>query len=117
MPAVALVAVRTLHEYRGVAQALREDLTPYIVQPDSFPDVSARLLHDFVSVHVRKQAETKSLTIARVGESVDRDRRLRGVERLPDPGVQLVVADAAPERRLVVQHRRGLGRQAARWRT
>ena len=46
--------------------------------------------------------------LAGVGEPVHGDAGLAGVEGLAHPGVELVVADAAPEGGLAVHHRLGL---------
>ena len=67
--------------------------------------MSAGHLDGLGSVDVRQESEAEALGVAGVGEAVDGEGGLRGVERLPDPRVQLVVRDAAPERRLRVRHR------------
>lgn len=64
--------------------------------------MSPRHLYRCVSVDVAEQSETEALRVGGVGESVDRQGRLRGVERLSDPLVQLVVHYRAPESRLTV---------------
>lgn len=68
-------------------------------------DVSARQLHRRVAVDVGQQAQAETLRVGGVREAVHRQRRLRGVEGLADPLVQLVVGDGAPEGRLAVRHR------------
>lgn len=59
--------------------------------------MSPRHLNGCVPVDVAEQAETKAFRVGGVGEAVHRQRRLRGVERLPHPLVQLVVGYRAPE--------------------
>lgn len=59
--------------------------------------MSPRHFHRCVSVDVAEQPETEAFRVGRVGESVDCQGRLRGVERLSDPLVELVVHDRAPE--------------------
>ena len=68
-------------------------------------DVSAGHLDGLGSVDVRQESEAEALGVAGVGEAVDGEGRLGGVERLPDPRVQLVIRDTAPERRFRVRHR------------
>ena len=48
------------------------------------------------------------VALAGVREPVHGDAGLAGVEGLPHPGVELVVADAAPEGGLTVHHRLSL---------
>lgn len=55
-----------------------------------------------VPVDVAEQPQAEALRVGGVGEAVHRQGRLRGVERLPHPLVQLVVGDGAPEGRLAV---------------
>lgn len=116
MPAVALIAVRTLHEYARIAQALGEHFATNVVQANSFADVPARLLDHLVAIDVREEAQAEALRIRWIGEAVHCDGWLRRVERLADACVQLVVANRAPERRLVIHdrlrvQRDGTGRQ------
>lgn len=59
-------------------------------------------LHRGVPVDVAEQAQTEAFRVGRVGEAVDGERRLRGVERLSHPLVELIVGYGAPEGRLAV---------------
>jgi len=102
VPAVLLVAVRRLHEDGGVREALGEHLAPDVVEAHPLADVLPGLLHHVVPVDVGEDAEAEPFATARVGEAVDGDVVLGGVEVLADPRVHLVVGDAAPVRRLCV---------------
>lgn len=66
--------------------------------------VSASHLHGGVAVDVRQQAQAETLRVGGICESVHSEGRLRGVESLPDPLVQLIVGYGTPERRLGVGH-------------
>ena len=68
-------------------------------------DVSAGHLDSLGPVHVGQESEAEPLSVAWIGESVDGERGLRRVERLPYPRVQLIVRYTTPERRLRVRHR------------
>ncbi len=114
MPSVSLVAVGRLDEYRGVAEALSEHFAANVVEADALADVATRLLHDRIAVHVGQQAQAEALRIARIGEAIHRDRRLRRVERFTDTRVQLVVADRAPESRFAVHDGLSVDRRARR---
>lgn len=67
-------------------------------------DVSARQLHRRVAVDVGQQAQAEALRVGGVREAVHRQRRLRGVEGLAHPLVELVVGNGAPEGGLAVRH-------------
>ncbi len=69
-----------------------------------------RLLHHRVAVDVGEQTEAEAVGVARVGEAVDDDGGLAGMERLAHPGVQLIVGDGAPEGGLAVHDRLDLHR-------
>jgi len=96
VPAVLLVAVGRLDKDGRVREAFREHLTADVVQPHTLPDVLPRLLHNIVSVDVGEDAKAESFAAAGVGETVDSDIVLGGVEVLADARVHLVVGDAAP---------------------
>jgi len=120
MPAVALVAVRRLHKNGWLWLALSKDLAPDIVQPHALPYVPPCLLHHRVAVDVRQQTEAEPISLTRVGEPVHGNARLRRVERLAHPGIELVIRNGAPKSRLAVHHRlrlkRGRGTCPQTWR-
>ena len=62
------------------------------------------LFHHGVPVDVGQEAQTEPVPLAGVSEPVHGDAGLAGVEGLPDPGVELVVGDGAPEGGLAVHH-------------
>lgn len=66
MPAIALIAVGALDEYGRVGQTLGKHLSTDVIQTDTFADVSSRLFHGCIAVHVGEQSQTKSLAVARV---------------------------------------------------
>ena len=70
--------------------------------------MASGLLDHGVPVNVGEEAQTEPVPLAGVREPVHRDAGLAGVEGLPDPGVELVVGDGAPEGGLAVHHRLGL---------
>lgn len=131
MPPVPLITVRALHEDARVAQTFGKYLTANVVQPDTLADVTSSLFHHLIPVHIRQQAKTESLNkiakkirdtinrhsiifdtmkclpfrIGRIRKAVDCDRRLGGMKRFTDAQVQFVIADRAPECRLMVHHR------------
>ena len=70
--------------------------------------MASGLLDHGVPVDVGEEAQTEPVPLAGVGEPVHRDAGLAGVEGLPDPGVELVVGDGAPEGGLAVHDRLGL---------
>lgn len=107
MPAVPLIAIRTLHKDARVAETLGKHLAANIIQSHPLADVAPRLFHHLVPVHVGQQAQAEALRIRGVREPVHRDRGLGRVKGLPHSRIQLVVTDGAPERRFVVHH--GLG--------
>lgn len=76
--------------------------------------VSPGHFHRGVPVDIAEQPQTEALRVGRVGEAVHRQGRLRGVERLPHPLIQLVVGDGAPERRFAVGDRLQVWRTAQR---
>ena len=102
VPAVLLIAVRRLDEDCRVGEAFGEHLAPDVVESHTLADVLPRLLHNVVPVDVGEDAEAEPFATARIGEPVDGDVVLRGVEVLPDASVHLVVGDAAPVGRLGV---------------
>ena len=102
VPAVLLIAIGRLDEDGRVREAFGEHLPADVVQPDALPDVLPRLLNDIVPVDVGEDAEAEPFAAAGVGEPVDSDVVLGGVEVLPDARVHLVVGDAAPVGRLGV---------------
>lgn len=53
--------------------------------------VSPCHFHSCVPVDVAEQPQTEAFRVGGVGEAIDRQRRLRGVERLSDSLVQLIV--------------------------
>lgn len=61
-----------------------------------------RELHGRVPVDIGEQPQAEALRVGGVGEAIHCHGRLRGVERLPDALVQLVVGDGAPEGGLAV---------------
>lgn len=82
MPAVTLIAIRTLHEDTRVGQTLGEYFAADVVQPDALADVSPGLLDHRIAIHVGQQAEAEALRVARIGKTVHGYARLRRVERL-----------------------------------
>jgi len=96
VPAVLLVAVGRLYEDGRVRETFGEHLSADVVQPHALPDVLPRLLHNVVSVDVGEDAKAEPFAAAGVGETVDSDIVLGGVEVLADARVHLVVGDAAP---------------------
>lgn len=102
VPAIALVTVGRLDKNSAVTEALCEDLPSDVVEPHASSNVSPRQLHCCIPVDVGEQPEAEALRIGGVGEAVHSHGWLRGVERLPDTLVQLVVGDGAPEGRLAV---------------
>lgn len=104
MPSIARVAVRTLNENTRVAETLGEDFAADIVKSNTFPDVSSRLLYNFIAIHVRQKSEAEALGVWWIGEAVDGDWRLRRMESLADAQIELVVADRAPEGWILVHH-------------
>lgn len=66
--------------------------------------VPASHLHGGVAINVGQQAQAEALRVGRICESIHSEGRLRGVEGLPDPLVQLIVSYGAPESRLGVGH-------------
>lgn len=57
----------------------------------SLTNVSASLFHRRYPVDVGQDAQAKALRAARVGEAVDGERGLRGVEYFADATAELVV--------------------------
>ena len=96
VPAVLLVAVGRLDKDGRVREAFREHLPADVVQSHALPYVLPRLLHHIVSVDVGEDAEAEPFAAAGIGEAVDGDVVLGGVEVLADARVHLVVGDAAP---------------------
>lgn len=82
MPSVTRIAIRTLHENARVAETFGEHFTAYVVQSNAFANVSPRLLHDLIAVHVWQQTETEALWVRWVGEAIDGDGWLRSMEGL-----------------------------------
>ena len=66
--------------------------------------MASGLLHHGVPVDVGQQPQAEPVPLAGVREPVHGDAGLAGVEGLPDPGVELVVGDGAPEGGLAVHH-------------
>ena len=66
--------------------------------------MSPGLLHHSVPVDVGEETQAEPVALAGVREPVHGDAGLAGVEGLADPGVELVVGDAAPEGWLAVHH-------------
>jgi hypothetical protein len=66
MPAVTLVAIGRLDEYRRIRQTLGEYFAADVIQSHAFANVTSRLLNHRVSIHVRQQAQTETLGIARI---------------------------------------------------
>ena len=60
MPTVALVAIRRLDENGRIAQTFGKHFAADIIQPDSFADVTARLLDHWIAVDVGQQAQTET---------------------------------------------------------
>ena len=111
MPSVALITVGRLHENGRIAEAFGKHFAADVVEPHTFADVTSRLLHHRVAIHVGQQAQAEALRIAGIGEPVDGDRRLRRVERLAHPSVQFVVTDRTPKGRFAVHDRLGVDRR------
>lgn len=65
-------------------------------------DVPPCELHRRIPVHIGQQPQAETLRVGGVGETVHSHGGLRGVERLPDTLVQLIVRDGAPEGWLTV---------------
>jgi len=110
VPAVALVAVGRLHKYGWLWLALCKHLPSNIVKTHTLSYVAPRLFHHCVPVDVGEQSQAKPVPLAGVREPVDSYARLGRVERLPHPGVELVIRNGAPKGRLAVHHRLGLKR-------
>lgn len=87
MPAVTLIAVRTLHEDTRIGQTLGEHFAADVIQPDTLADVSPGLLDHRVAIHIGQQAETEALRIARIGETVHGYTWLRRVKCLAHPRI------------------------------
>lgn len=106
MPTVAWITVRTLHKDAGVAETFGKHLAADVVQADTFADVPSRLFHYLVSVHVRQEAEAEAFGVWGIGETIDGDWRLWSVESFTNAKIQLVVTYRAPERWVLIHHRR-----------
>jgi len=61
--------------------------------------------HSCVPVYVAEKPETEAFRVGGVGEAIDCQRWLGGVERLSDPLVQLIVGYRAPESGFAVGNR------------
>lgn len=83
MPAIALIAIRTLNEDTRIWETLGKNFSADVVESDALADVPPGLLDDGVAVHVWEQTKTKSLRITRICKTVHCYARLRRVERLP----------------------------------
>lgn len=105
VPAISLVAIRTLHKDTRVAETFGKHFPAYVVQSNALSDVSPRLLHHLISVDVREKPQAEPFRIRGIREPVHSYRRLRRVKSLSDTCIQLVVADRAPESRFMVHHR------------
>jgi len=73
-------------------------------------NVSPRDLHLLITVDVGQKSEAETVTAWRVGEAVDAQWRLRGMEWFTNTNVLLIVGNGAPERRLCVDHWLRVGR-------
>lgn len=82
MPAVTLIAVRTLYEDTRIRQTLGEHLAADIIQSDTLADVSPGLLDHRVTIHIGQQAEAEALRVAWIGETIHSYTRLRRMKRL-----------------------------------
>ena len=67
--------------------------------------MASGLLDHGVPVNVGEEAQAEPVPLTGVSEPVYRNAGLAGVEGLPDPGVELVVGDGAPEGGLAVHDR------------
>ena len=99
-PAGLAVQVVRLHEDRVVAPATDPDVAlADQVQFDAFPNVQTSLLACLRPVHVAKSSQTKPIASAWVDVAVHHSVLPGGghLERLAHLGVQLEIANAAPE--------------------
>lgn len=72
----------------------------------TFANVPSGVFDRGIPVDIGEQPQAEAVgVVGRVCEAVDDDAGVRGVERLPDPVVELVVNDGAPELRLLILHR------------
>lgn len=108
MPAVALITVGTLNENARITETLGEHLTANIIQSNALANVSTRLFHHLVAIHIWEQAETKALRIGGIGEAIDSDWGLRCMEGLTDAQIKLVVTNGTPESWILIHDWSGI---------
>ena len=105
MPPIRLVAVGRLHKDGSLGEAFGVHFAVHVVQSYALANVLPCQLDHHIPVDVGEDAEAEPLAAAGVGEPVDGDVVVAGVEVLAHPGVHLVVGDGAPVGRLAVHHR------------
>jgi len=82
MPAVTLIAVRTLHKDTRIGQTLDEHFAADVIQSDTLADMSPGLLDHRVAIHIGQQAKAEALRITWIGETIHGYTRLRRVKCL-----------------------------------
>ena len=108
--AMGVVALPTLDKYGPIAEALCKHLPSHVEEVHPLANVAPDVLNGGVAVDIGEEAETEAVEVGGgVGEAVHHNVGARGVEGLAHALVQLVVADGAPVRRLLVLdgHRHG----------
>jgi hypothetical protein len=107
MPIVALIAIRTLHEHRILAEAFGEHLAVLVAELQATADVVSRHLGLARAIHVGQDPEAEALRTRRIGVAVDSDRVrvARHVKHLTHSLLHLVVGQRTPVRLLDHRHR------------
>lgn len=82
VPPVAWITVGALNENARVAETFGKHFAADVVQPNAFSNMSSRLLHDFVAIHVRQQSEAEALGVRWISEAIDGNGWLRSMESL-----------------------------------
>ena len=103
MPVVPSVGIWALHKDACLTLTLGVHFPSDVEQVDTSPNVPSGVLDLLVAMDVGEQAQAEPVLGAGVGEPVDSEAGLGGLEDLPHSVLHLVVADHTPVCRLCVR--------------
>ena len=91
MPAADKIGVWRLNKDATLAKTLGKDLSPDVHELYSLPDVTAGLFDRGITMHIREKSKTKSFRRAGVGEPIDDEGWLGGIEDLSNTRFHFIV--------------------------